>query len=114
MGLIDRPQQAQRYSLLSPDVMQLIQSGGPRVAPAPAPAPAQRARVSPWRVLDGIFSSEGDGTVSGALDRERARLQAEADAPQERMMAQRRLDIAQQFGGDPAWLAMLSAACPSC
>lgn len=106
MGLIDRPQQAQRYSLLSPDVMQLIQSGGPRMAPAPAPAPAQRARVSPWRVLDGIFSSEGDGTVSGALDRERARLQAEADAPQKRMMAQRRLDIAQQFGGDPAWLAM--------
>jgi hypothetical protein len=106
MGLLDRPQQAQRYGLLSPDVMQLIQSGGPRMAPAPAPAPAQRARVSPWRVLDGIFSSEGDGTVSGALDRERARLQAEADAPQERMMAQRRLDIAQQFGGDPAWLAM--------
>jgi len=87
MGLIDRPQQAQRYSLLSPDVMQLIQSGGPRMAPAPAPAPAQRARVSPWRVLDGIFSSEGDGTVSGALDRERARLQAEAERPQ--MMAQR-------------------------
>jgi len=91
MGLIDRPQQAQRYSLLSPDVMQLIQSGGPRMAPAPAPAPAQRARVSPWRVLDGIFSSEGDGTVSGALDRERARLQAEADAPQAqaRMQAMR-------------------------
>ena len=74
------------------------------MAPAPAPAPAQRERVSPWRVLDGIFRP--GGTISSSLDAERARLQAEADAPQERMMAQRRLDIAQQFGGDTAWLAM--------
>ena len=80
MGLLDRPGQPQRYSLLSPDVMSLIQSGGPQVAPAPA-AP-RRERVSPWRVLDGIFSSQGDGTFSGSLDHERARLQAEADAPQ--------------------------------
>jgi hypothetical protein len=84
--------------------MQLIQSGGPRMAPAPAPAPAQRARVSPWRVLDGIFSSEGDGTVSGALDRERARLQAEADRPQ--MMArQAQLRQAAEAMGPAAMLA---------
>jgi hypothetical protein len=103
MGLLDRPQQAQRYGLLSPDVMQLIQSGGPRMAPAPAPAPAQRQRVSGWRVLDRVLGGE---TVSEGLDAERARLQAEADAPQERMMAQRELDIAQEFGGGPAWLAL--------
>lgn len=81
MGLLDRPQQAQRFGLLSPDVMQLIQSGGPRVAPAPvAPAaPARRERVSGWRVLDRVLGGE---TVSEGLDAERARLQAEAMRPQ--------------------------------
>jgi hypothetical protein len=103
MGLLDRPQQPQRYGLLSPDVMGLIQSGGPRVAPA-APGPARRGRVNGLRVAFDALLGNGDPFES--LDRERARLQAEADAPQERMMAQRRLDIAQQFGGDPAWLAM--------
>lgn len=104
MGLLDRPGQPQRYGLLDPNVMGLIQSGGPRVAPAPvAPAQPRRERASFWRVLDGAF---GGQTVSQSLDAERARLQAEANAPQERMMAQRRLDIAQRFGGDPAWLAM--------
>jgi hypothetical protein len=88
MGLLDRPQQAQRYGLLSPDVMQLIQSGGPRMAPAPAPAPAQRQRVSGWRVLDRVLGGE---TVSEGLDAERARLQAEAERPQAqaRMQAMR-------------------------
>jgi hypothetical protein len=88
MGLLDRPQQAQRYGLLSPDVMQLIQSGGPRMAPAPAPAPAQRQRVSGWRVLDRVLGGE---TVSAGLDAERARLQAEAERPQAqaRMQAMR-------------------------
>ena len=83
--------------------MSLIQSGGPRMAPAPAAAPPQRQRVSGLRVLDRVL---GGATVTEGLDAERARLQAEADAPRERMMAQRRLDIAQQFGGDTAWLAM--------
>lgn len=98
MGLLDRPPQSQRYSLLSPDVMSLIQSGGPRIAPAPAPAPARRERVSPWRVLDGIFSSEGDGTVSGSLDRERARLQAEADRPRLEAIAAENEGIARSLG----------------
>ena len=87
MGLIDRPQAAQRYSLLSPDVMSLIQSGGPRVAPAPV-APPQRQRVSGWRVLDRVLGGE---TVSEGLDAERARLQTEAERPQTqaRMQAMR-------------------------
>lgn len=85
MGLLDRPQQAQRFGLLSPDVMQLIQSGGPRVAPAPAPAaPARRERVSGWRVLDRVLGGE---TVSEGLDAERARLQAEAMRPQNEAQA---------------------------
>jgi hypothetical protein len=81
MGLLDRPQQAQRYGLLSPDVMQMLQSGGPRVAPAPvAPAaPPQRQRVSGWRVLDRVLGGE---TISEGLDAERARLQAETMRPQ--------------------------------
>lgn len=82
MGLLDRPQQAQRYGLLSPDVMGLIQSGGPRVAPAPA-AP-RRERVSGWRVFDRVL---GGQTVTEGLDAERARLEAEAMRPQ--MEAQR-------------------------
>ena len=96
MGLLDRPGQPQQYGLLSPDVMSLIASGGPQVAPAPA-AP-RRERVSPWRVLDGIFSSQGDGTFSGSLDRERARLQAEADAPQAQARTQAMRLAAERMG----------------
>ena len=99
MGLLDRPQQAQRFGLLSPDVMQLIQSGGPRVAPAPAPAPAQRQRVSGWRVLDRVLGGE---TVSEGLDAERARLQAEAERPQ--MMARREANRAAAAQMGPAAL----------
>lgn len=83
MGLLDRPPQSQRYGLLSPDVMSLIQSGGPRVAQAPAaPARPQRARVNGLRVAFDALLGNGDPFES--LDRERARLQAEADAPQAR------------------------------
>ena len=101
MGLLDRPQQAQRFGLLSPDVMQLIQSGGPRVAPAPvAPAgPARRERVSGWRVLDRVLGGE---TVSEGLDAERARLQEEADRPQ--MMARREANRAAAAQMGPAAL----------
>lgn len=87
MGILgDWPQQPQRYGLLSPDVMRLIQSGGPR-APAPAPAaPAapRRERVSGWRVFDRVL---GGQTVTEGLDAERARLEMEAARPQ--MEAQR-------------------------
>jgi len=100
MGLLDRPQQAQRYGLLSPDVMSLIQSGGPRVAPAPV-APPQRQRVSGLRVLDRVL---GGATVTEGLDAERARLQAEADRPQ--MMArQAQLRQAAEAMGPAAMLA---------
>lgn len=77
MGLLDRPGQSQRYGLLSPDVMSLIQSGGPRVAQAPA-AP-RRDRVSGWRVFDRVL---GGQTVTEGLDAERARLETEAMRPQ--------------------------------
>jgi hypothetical protein len=79
MGLLDRPGQPQRYGLLDPNVMGLIQSGGPRVAPAPA-AP-RRERVSGWRVFDRVL---GGQTVTEGLDAERARLEAEALRPQAR------------------------------
>ena len=80
MALLDRPGQPQRYSLLAPDVMNLIQSGGPRVAPAPvAPAQPDR-RGQPGFLTYLLGGSEG-------LEAERARRQAEADRPQ--MLARR-------------------------
>ena len=85
MGLLDtgqynRPGQPQRYGLLDPNVMGLIQSGGPRVAPAPAaPAAPRRERVSGWRVFDRVL---GGQTVTEGLDAERERLQAEVMRPQ--------------------------------
>lgn len=94
MGLLDRPPQSQRYGLLSPDVMSLIQSGGPRVAPA-APAAPRRERVSGWRVLDRVLGGE---TVSAGLDAERARLQAEADAPRLQAIAAENEGIARSLG----------------
>lgn len=56
------------------------------VPPTPGAAPAQRERVSGWRVLDRVL---GGQTVTEGLDQERARLQAQADAPaqQERIQA---------------------------
>lgn len=94
MGLLDRPQSSQRYSLLSPDVMSLIQSGGPRVAAAPAQAP-RRERVSGWRVLDRVL---GGQTVSEGLDAERARLQAEAERPQAQARTQAMRLAAERMG----------------
>jgi hypothetical protein len=102
MGLLSGPQQAQRFGLLSPDVMSLIQNGLSLPPPA-APAPARRERVSGWRVFDRVL---GGQTVTEGLDAERARLQAEANAPQEAMMMAREAQIAQEMGGGPAWLAL--------
>lgn len=102
MGLLDRPQQPQRYSLLSPDVMGLIQNAG-RMHPPAAPARPQRGRVNGLRVAFDALLGNGDPFES--LDRERARLEAEARAPQERMMMEREAQIAQEMGGGPAWLA---------
>jgi hypothetical protein len=69
---------------------------------APPQAPRPRERVSFLRALDGIFSSEGDGTISGSIDRERARLQAEADRPQ--MMARQEANRAAAAQMGPAAL----------
>ena len=69
MRLLDAPGQAPRYSLLSPEVMNLIQSGGPRVATAPA-APSAPQRGQPGLLTYLLGGSEG-------LDAERARRQAE-------------------------------------
>lgn len=51
------------------------------VPPTPGAAPAQRERVSGWRLLDRVL---GGQTVTEGLDAERTRLQAQADAPQQR------------------------------
>ena len=77
MSLLGSPQQPQRHGLLDPNVMQLIQSGGPRMAPAQARP--QRDRVSGWRVLDRVL---GGQTVSEGLDAERERLREERFRPQ--------------------------------
>ena len=95
MGLIDRSPQAQRYSLLSPDVMQMIQSGGPRMAPAPAAPAAPARRGQPGFLTYLLGGSEG-------LDAERARRQAEADRPQ--MMARREANRAAAAQMGPAAL----------
>lgn len=96
MGLLDRPGQPQRFGLLSPDVMRLIQSGGPQVPP-PQAAPAQprRERVSGWRVFDRVL---GGQTVTQGLDEERARLQAEADRPQIQARQAQLRALAEQMG----------------
>ena len=94
MGLLDRRQAAQRYGLLSPDVMSLIQSGGPRVAPAPA-QPPRRERVSGFRVLDRVL---GGSTISEGLDAERARLETEALRPQMRQRMEANRIAAAQMG----------------
>lgn len=77
MGLLDRPQQSQRFGLLSGDAMSLINRGANGTlmpAPAQAPAPARRPRVSGWRVFDRVL---GGQTVTEGLDAERERLEAE-------------------------------------
>ena len=102
MGLLDRPGQPQRYGLLSPDVMSLIQQGASRQVPPPqAPAAPRRERVSGWRVFDRVL---GGQTVTEGLDAERARLEAEAARPQ--MMArQAQLRSAAEAMGPAAMLA---------
>ena len=78
MGLLQPPGQPQRFGLLSPDALGMLN----RVATAPAPMPAaapQRNRVSGWRVFDRVL---GGQTVSEGLDAERERLRAEALRPQ--------------------------------
>lgn len=67
-------------------------------AAAARAAPPQRGRVNPLRVFDGIFSSDGDGTFSGSLDRERRRLEAEAQRPQAMARMEQLRTAAQQMG----------------
>lgn len=55
----------------------------------------QRDRVSGWRVLDRVL---GGQTISEGLDAERARLQAEAEAPQRMAVAQENERIARALG----------------
>lgn len=88
-GLLGRNSSAQMLGLLAPNMGatdEAMRRHRERQALLAAqqqpPAPAQRPRVSGWRVFDGIFSSQGDGTISGSLDRERARLAAESMRPQ--------------------------------
>lgn len=79
------------------------------------PAMPQRERVNPLRVLDRVL---GGQTISGGLDAERERLQAEAMRPQ--MEAQRAMEAAQiaqlpvdlqiAFRADPAAAARALAA----
>jgi hypothetical protein len=97
MALLDRPGQPQRYSLLAPDVMNLIQSGGPRVAPAPVVPAQPDRRGQPGFLTYLLGGSEG-------LEAERARRQAEAERPQvqARMQAMR---IAAERMGPEAMIA---------
>lgn len=94
MGLLDtgqyvRPGQYQRPSLLDPNVMNLIQSGGPRVAPAPAAAPVQPARRGPGFLTYLMEGREG-------MERERMRPQMEAEREQKRQIMANLLEM---FGG---------------
>ena len=60
-----------------------------------APQTPQRERVSGWRVLDRVLGGE---TISGGLDAERARLEAEAMRPQMKAQAQENERIARALG----------------
>lgn len=69
---------------------------GDQVVNVPAPQqPGQRERVSGWRVLDRVLGGE---TITGGLDAERARLQAEADAPARAAIAEENERIARALG----------------
>lgn len=81
----------------------LGQNPQPQAAPTPAVQPApggaiatpQRARVSPWRVLDRVLGGE---TITGGLDNERARLTTEAMRPQMLAQEQENERIARALG----------------
>lgn len=62
---------------------------------AAAPVAPKRDRVSGWRVFDRVLGGE---TVSAGLDAERARLQAEAEAPQRQAQRARLGEIARSMG----------------
>lgn len=62
---------------------------------APQNAMPQREKVSGWRVLDRVLGGE---TITGGLDAERARLQAEAMRPQMMEQAQENERIARALG----------------
>lgn len=108
MGLLDRPGQYQRPGLLSPDVMRLIASGGPQVAPAPA-AP-RRERVSGWRVLDRVL---GGQTISEGLDAERARPAEEAARRQRQEVMANLMGMFGGSGGVPAGMPPIASPAPS-
>lgn len=101
MGLLDLPGQPQRFGLLSPDVMGSINRAATMPAPAPV-APPRRAKVNGFRVaLDALL---GNGNPFDSLDEERARLQAEADAPQ-RQARMAQLRTAAEAMGPAAMIA---------
>lgn len=90
MGLLDRPQQPQRFGLLSPETMSLIQNAQNMPVPAPR-APAQPQRRPPGFLTYLLGGSEG-------MAAERAARQAEIDRPQiEARRAQLRA-MAEQMG----------------
>ena len=94
MRLLDAPGQAPRYSLLSPEVMGLIQSGGPRVAPAPA-APSAPQRGQPGFLTYLLEGREG-------VERERMRPQMEAERQQRQQIMANLTGMFGGLGGAPA------------
>lgn len=75
--------------LNQPDYEALMRGVDQAVAARPqAPSQPKRDRVSGWRVLDRVLGGE---TITGGLDAERARLEAEAMKPQRLAMQQEAL-----------------------
>lgn len=80
--------------LNQPDYAALMRGVDQAVAARPQAQP-DRKRVSGWRVLDRVL---GGDTITGGLDAERARLQAEADAPARKALQSRLTEIARGMG----------------
>lgn len=78
MGLLDRPQQPQRFGLLSPETMSLIQNAQNMPVPAPR-APAQPQRRPPGFLTYLLGGSEGMAAERAAREAERLRPQQEAE-----------------------------------
>lgn len=84
VGLMGRRPGVNNNTLLQQLLAQ--SQAGLQATPEPAPqaasvapqVPTQRDRVSGWRLLDRVLGGE---TITGGLDAERARLQAQAEAP---------------------------------